>query len=154
MDLKITGLDQVQRALKEAAPHIVARSYAIALDRAAGVIQAEVAARAEMLDESGSETRLADHTRVQVEVDTAKRGGIAKVGFDSTIDARTGIPQDMKALLVEAGHRAVTHKPGKEEVGHVPAHPFMRPAFEAAADRAIAVFGETLADTLSEGETL
>jgi hypothetical protein len=150
VDLRITGLEQVQRALSELPTSVVVKGFAKALDKGAGVIAAEVSARAETLDESGSQTRLFEHVTVNVEVDTAKRGGVGTVSFDKSLDERTGIPQDLKAYLVEFGHRMVTHKPGKKEVGHVPAKPFLREAFEASADRAVEVFGETLIDSLSE----
>lgn len=149
MDLQITGLDQVQKALRELPAKVVVTSYAKALDRAAGVIAAEVTARAEALPESGSDTPLSEHVITKTEVDTNQRGGAAAVGFDSSQDDRTGIPQDLKALLVEMGHRMLTHQPGKKEVGHVAPHPFVRPAFEATADKAIEVFAETLIDGLS-----
>lgn len=149
MDLQITGLDQVQRALKDLPAQIVVKSYAKALDRAAGVVAAEVAARAEALSESGSDTRLSEHVITKVEVDTNKRGGAASVGFDSTQDERTGKPMDSIASWVEFGHRQVTHKPGSKEVGHVPEHPFVRPAFDSSADKATQVFAETLIEGLS-----
>lgn len=150
MDLRITGLEQVQQALKELPAKIVVKSYAKALDRAAGVVAAELEARAEALPESGSETRLSEHVIVKVEVDTNKKGGTAAVGFDHSQDERTEKPMDVIAGWVEFGHRMVTHKPGKKEVGHVPAHPFVRPAYEAVQDKAVEVFGETLMDGLSE----
>ena len=154
MDLRITGLREVQQKLKDASRLIVAASYAKALDRAGGVFAAAIQERAEGLDESGSDTPLSEHVVVTVEVDTQKRGGIATVGFDSTQDARTGIPQDLKAFLVEFGHRLVSHKPDKKEVGHVPAHPFVGPAFDQSADKAVEVFAETLKETLASLSSL
>lgn len=149
MDLRITGLEQVQRALQDSSRLIVAASFARALDRAAGVFAAEVALQAAALGDSDSDTPLAEHVKTSVEVDTHKRGGIADVGFDQTQDERTGIPQDLKAYLIEYGHFIVTHKPEKDVRGFVRARPFMRAAFEAAAERAIEAFADSLIDTLS-----
>lgn len=150
MQITISGLENVQRRLREAAPTIVIKSYAHALNRAAGVIAGEVQLRAEALPEA-SDTPLHEHVKVQTEIDTNAKGGISKIGFDSTPDERTGKPQDSKALWVEAGHRLTSHD-GKQ-IGHVPAHPFMRPAFEAAADRAIGVFAATLNEELQKDGT-
>ena len=159
MDIQITGLEQVQRRLKEISKGLAAKSFAKALDRAAGVIQAEVQTRAEALPEA-SQTPLSEHVIVKVEVDTNKGGGIALVGFDSSQDERTGVPQDLKALWVEYGHQMIGHKPAKRPLkgpltpdGVVVPHPFMRPAVEAVADQAIQVFGETLIEGLSEDDT-
>jgi hypothetical protein len=147
MDLVINGLAQVQQQMRDLAPYLVVRSFARALDRGAGVIAAEIEQRAEQIHD-GSETPLSEHVITRVQVDTQKNGGVATVGFDSSIDERSGITQDLKAMLVELGHRQVTHRPKKREVGHVPAHPFVRPAFDLAGDRAVQVFGETLAEEL------
>jgi hypothetical protein len=149
MDLEIAGLAETEQALQDLPAKVVVLGFARALDKAAGVIAAEVEARAEGLDESSSQTRLSEHVIVKVEVDTAKNGGVAYVGFDKTQDERTGIPQDAKALMVEYGHRMVTHKPGKRQVGTVQPRPFMRPAAAASENRATEVFGETLVDSLS-----
>jgi hypothetical protein len=152
MDLRITGLEQVQKRLREAAPTLVIKTFAKALDRASGVMAAEVELRAEGHPDSGSDTRLAEHVIIKTEIDTRARGGVSTVGYDSSLDERTGIPQDLKGYLVEYGHRMVTHKPEKKEVGHVPAYPIMRPAFDSSADNAIEVFAETVIDGLSEIE--
>jgi len=161
MDLRIAGLEQVQRALKELPAKVVVRSYAKALDRAAGVIAADVMARAEGLPESGSDTRLSEHVITKVEVDTNKQGGVAAVGFDHSQDQRTGKPMDVIALQVEFGHRMLTHERKQagigrvgdsklDQSGRVKMHPFVRPAYEATKDKAVEVFGETLIDGLSE----
>lgn len=153
MDLKITGLEQVIERLQGLPKEIVVKSYAKALDRAAGVIAAELEARAEGLGETETDTPLYEHVIVGTEVDTNGRGGIAKVGFDSSQDARTGKPQDAKALWVEMGHRMVPHEThGGFGVahGHVPAHPFVRPAFEAAGDEAIAVFEQVISQEIGQ----
>jgi hypothetical protein len=44
----------------------------------------------------------------------------------------------------------VTHRPGKKEIGHVPAYPFMRPAFSASGDQAITAFCDTLLAAMAE----
>jgi len=48
----------------------------------------------------------------------------------------------------------VTHKPGLKDVGTVEPHPFMRPAFEAAAERAMQAFGDVLQEELRGHYTL
>lgn len=151
MELKISGLDQVQRRLREAPNTLVAKSFAKALDRAGGVIAAEVERRTPI----GPEGDLKEHVIVKVEVDTAARGGSALIGFSSATSGRTGKPMDLIAYWVEYGHRLVGHgkrKKDRKDLGKVPPHPFMRPAFDASADRAVEVFGDTLIDSLSDVE--
>jgi HK97 gp10 family phage protein len=64
--------------------------------------------------------------------------GEANVGFGR---------QDYVARFVEFGHRIVGHKPNKKDTGkHVPARPFIRPAFDASKDKAV----ETFADVIEE----
>ena len=62
-----------------------------------------------------------------------------------------GIPsrKSFVALWVEYGHRMVDHS--NRQTGFVKAHPFMRPAFEAAANRAVDVFVETVQEFLQSG---
>jgi HK97 gp10 family phage protein len=151
--IQIKGLEEVLRRMRGAADHIVIRSYARALDRAAGIIAAEVERRAETLPEV-SDTPLHEHVTVKTEVDTQKRGGISRISFDQTPDARTGIPQDLKALFVEAGHKLIGHHPGDKNIGQVTAHPFMRPAFEASREKAVSVFAATLKQELDNEEQL
>lgn len=151
MELRLLGLSEAQRNLANASRLIAAASFAKALDRAAGVFAAEVELRASALvGESGSGTPLAEHVITSVEVDAQGRGGRAQVGFDSSQDERTGKPQDLKALWVEYGHIQLTHKGDAPVKGKkfVPAEPFMRPAFEAAARPALEVFTEAIAESL------
>lgn len=143
MDIQISGLEQVQKALANAPKTIVITTFARALDAAAGVIAAEVAARVDLMGEF-SETPLADHILTKVELDTDARGGNAVVGFDKSIDERTGVPQDAKAYWIEFGHRIVTHKPALKDVGEVKEKPFMRETFDVTRDKAIEVFAETV----------
>lgn len=151
MEVKLYGLQAVQQALREAPRRVVALSFAKALDKASGVIEADVATRAEALNETDTDTPIYEHVKVQVEVDTEGRGGRAAVGFDSSPDARTGKPQDAKALWVEYGHEMKTHdRKTPEKTPYVFAKPFMRPAFEATADRAVLVFAETLAQEIDK----
>jgi HK97 gp10 family phage protein len=146
MDIKITGLADVQRRLKEMPSLVVAKAFHAALDRAAGVMAAEVEIRAPL----GEEGLLPESIITPVEVDVQKRGGQAAVGFSSAQDPRTGVPEDVKAAWVEYGHRQVTHRPGHEQVGYVLPHPFMRPAFDSSANKAIEVFAQALAENLSD----
>ena len=107
-----------------------------ALSRAAAVFEEELAARCPEADFATSDEdygKLLENITSEVIIDTQGRGGRAKIGF-----GRKG----MVALWVEFGHRMLSHS-GKD-LGEVKAHPFMRLAFESAADRAVAVFTETV----------
>lgn len=52
------------------------------------------------------------------------------------------------ARFVEYGHRLVK---GKKEIGQVPAHPFLRPAFERSEAGAIEKFKDTLREEIAGG---
>jgi hypothetical protein len=147
MTIQVKGLDEVMRRLRALGPTVLLPAVARGLDRAAGVIAAEVEGRLAARGDD-SDTPLVEHLQVKTAVDPNSGGGRAKIGFDSTKDERTGKPQSLKAFWVETGHRMVTHD-GKE-VGHVPAAPFMRPAFDAAAEQAAAVFAETIKGAVGE----
>ena len=58
--------------------------------------------------------------------------------LSATVDVKTNDP---KAHLVELGHALVR---GDKTVGHVPAHPFLRPAADEHAEQAVAIIGEML----------
>jgi hypothetical protein len=134
---------------------IVTVAFGTAMDQATGVIAGQVEQRAARLPDA-SDTPLAEHVITTVEVDSQNRFAVGTISFDSSADERTGIPQDLKALLVEYGHRMIGHEPNKEQIagpntpgGEVVPHPFLRPAVEDSWEQAVRVFGETLIDGLS-----
>lgn len=150
MELTITGLEEVQKRLAAAPKTVVVKGYLKALDRAAGVIAAEVEARTP----EGETGLLKESVYTSVELDADGRGGSAAIGFRSTKSERTGAPQDAIAVWVEYGHQLVSHgkRSSRKVIGQVPAHPFMRPAADVAGDRAIEVFAEVLSESLGEIE--
>lgn len=148
MDIQITGLEQVQRLLKEVPHEVALIGFAKALDRAGGVIQAAVIEKAAALPE-WSDTPLSEHTVTDIEINAGLGVGVNEIGFDQSQDERTGTPQDLKAYWVEFGHKMKGHKPDKKYIKDIPPKPFMRPAFDESAERAIAVFAETLVDALT-----
>jgi hypothetical protein len=149
--MTITGLEATQAMLRDAPRHIVASGFAKAGRAAATVFEVELEmrtpVRSEELfndetfstfrNETGGDLKAA--LMSVVELDAEFRGVHVSVGFGK---------QGHVANWVEFGHRMMTHKPGSREVGFVPAHPFMRPAFEAGGDRAIDAFATTLAGTV------
>ena len=143
LDLRITGLEEVQRRLSDLSREIVSGAFPVALERASAVIADEVRTRTP----EGAEGLLKRSVRVQTEVDTTRQRGGAVIGFTSQA-GDNGIPQDHIAEWVEYGHRLVGHKPGKADLGKVAMHPFMRPAFSVSADKAIDAFGEAITDYL------
>jgi hypothetical protein len=147
VDLKVSGFEEVKRMLDEAPKDVALIGFAKALDRASLVIQEAVVQHAEQLPDA-SDTPLSEHTKTYLEINANLGVGIAEIGFDQSQDERTGIPQDLKAYLVEFGHRMTGHSPKKQFIKDVPPHPFVRPAFDESADRAIEVFGDTLVDSL------
>jgi bacteriophage HK97-gp10 putative tail-component len=144
--ITVRGIPEVQQNLKGFPRLLVLNCFRQALARAASVFEEELAVRAPETEYStSSEDRghLIDSIMSDITIDTQGRGGRVKVGFGK---------KDMVALWVEYGHRMLSHS-GKP-IGTVPAHPFIRPAFEAAADRAIEVFTETVQEYMQSGSAI
>jgi HK97 gp10 family phage protein len=72
---------------------------------------------------------LKEHIVMATEVAPSGAAGRVKVGFGD---------EGYKAKWVEFGHRQVSHGPASErkEIGHVAAHPFIRPGFDASKEAA------------------
>jgi hypothetical protein len=124
-------------------PHtIVVQAFLQALSAGGAVILAEVAARTPERDEgerNEDQIHLIEALTYETELDTNGQGGRVRIGF-----GREG----RRAMWVEYGHRLMSHNPDEKEIGTVPAHPFMRPAADAAADAAIEAFRATLESEL------
>src|SRR5258707_312105 len=132
--ITVRGIPEVQRNLKGFPRLLVMQCFRKALSRAAAVFEQELAARCpegELSTSTEEYGHLVDNVMSTVEIDSQGHGGKAQIGFGR---------KSMVALWVEYGHRLLSHK-GKP-IGHVQPHPFMRAAFQAAADRAIEVFTE------------
>jgi hypothetical protein len=154
--IKIEGLDDVMRSFDQIPKKIVARAFFKALQASGYVIEKEVLIRTpvrsrlyfkgtlmeSMLPMRGSGALRAAITTV-VTLDSKSRGGYLEVGFGEL---------GYIARFVEYGHRLVTHRPGKKEIGQVPPYPFMRPALEAATEIALDTFTATLSEYIAEGE--
>ena len=140
-DINISGIDEVLELLDQAPKNIVMLGYGRAARAAMDVIGAAVVERTPI----GTGDTAGDLVRalfIDVTVDENALGVDASVGF--------GGKQGHVANEVEYGHVMVTHLPDKRVVGHVPAHPFMRPAFDASADQALDAFTTSLEATLKE----
>lgn len=122
---------------------MVMECFSKALRRAANVMAAEVRVRIPYNDQSRTATSVKEYGLLLndlislVTIDANGNGGKAQITFNK---------KGMVALWVEYGHRMVTggryNRRGSRQVGNVPPHPFMRPAFEAAAEETIAAFIE------------
>lgn len=138
----VTGLEEVQALLQNAPKVVVATGYLRGLQAGAEVIQQELYIRTPECDEgerNDDDPHLNESMVVDIALDSNFRGGVAEVGFGK---------MGWKANLVEYGHQMVGHKPAKKVLGTVAAHPFMRPAAAAAADRAIEAFANELESVL------
>lgn len=146
-EITIRGLSEVQAKLAQTPSILVAKLFHKALDRAIGVIAAEVEARVPV----GEHEELAENIITPVEIDLIRKGGSAAVGFSHN-ESESGYPIDLIAMWLEYGHRIVTHD--GREVGQVAPHPFMRTAAVASAERAAEVFAQVLIDGLEQIGTL
>lgn len=143
--ITVTGIPDVQRNLSNFPRLLVMQCLGKALSKAAGVFEEELRATCPETDYSTSSDdygHLVDNLLSEVTIDTEGRGGKASVGF-----GRKG----MVALWVEYGHRMLSHSGAPTKLARVQANPFMRRAAEAAADRAIEVFTETIKEYMKTG---
>lgn len=141
--ITVRGIPEVQHNLKDFPRLLVLGCFQRALSRASAVFEEELAARTPETDYSTSSEEyghLLDNLVSEITIDTQGRGGRVQIGF-----GRKGFV----ALWVEYGHRMVNRS--HKQTGTVKAHPFMRPAFEAAANRAVDVFVETVQEYLQSG---
>jgi HK97 gp10 family phage protein len=136
IELRIEGIEEVSKMLKDAPRDVVARGFLKALGASGSVILQEVANRT-----PEDEGELIRALKMDVALDSQYRGGVVSIHFGKL---------SYIARFVEYGHRAVGHKPKKKLLarGKVEARPFMRPALAAAADRAIDEFATALAEEL------
>jgi HK97 gp10 family phage protein len=108
---EINGLRELHETLTRLGPELAQKVLG------AGLAAAEEVLGAALLSHTPKRTGdLASHIVTASQVAPSGTSGIAKAGFGS---------EGYKAGWVELGHRQVSNG---QVVGHVPAHPFMRPA--------------------------
>lgn len=132
----VHGLRDVEVFLDEAPGVIADAAYGKALQSGIDVF-AEALATSTPVRKGALRNALA----TEVEVDPNGGGGIARVGFGAL---------SHRALFVEYGHLQVGHRPGKKPEGSVPAHPFMRPAFDGKSEAAVDAVAESLNSSVQE----
>jgi HK97 gp10 family phage protein len=158
MSMKIAGIPEMQGKLKlmQQATNEDATRRAVRAGSAA--IREAMTAEAPVLDEwTAKSTALEPGTLKEgIRFSVRKlKGGV----FRGIIGPRRGTRR--AAHLVEYGHLLI--KGGKlrigpkgpvgdgKVIGHVPAHPFLRPAYESSWKLAIAAFAEVLKSSLKSG---
>lgn len=147
MSIEITGLEEMRARLHELAAN-VREKYVVTAVKDAGHVIAEAmreSAPVQVEKVPGSDAlepgTLRDDIKVRERLD--KDGfAVATIGPGK----RTGYV----ARFVEYGHRLVKGKRG-QEIGHVAAQPFLRPAFERSAEDAIEKFKETMREEIAGG---
>jgi HK97 gp10 family phage protein len=131
-DIEITGLQETIRNLGELEDKLAKQALRKALQAGVNVMGNAVMARTPV--DTGL---LKESVGTAVTVRSDGRSGIASVGFGR---------QGYVARMIEFGHRIVGHKPKKKDTGkHVPARPFIRPAFDASAEKAVDAFTAVIA---------
>jgi len=132
--IRISGFDDVNRQLKQLQKRLEG-AFVKAVEAAVDVIESEVRARTPVGETEEGKRHLRDAIVHVIRVDPLFRFVAGSVGFGN---------EGYRALWVEYGHRMVSHKPKKAEIGTVPPHPFLRPAFDACKERAVEVFSSVL----------
>lgn len=138
--LKVDGAAELRRALKRVGVETGTQILGDALDKGAEVFLAAIVARAPVGKTGNLKNGFRKRKRT---VTRGARGLLVRAGVQQT-------KQGSHAMLVEFGHRIVVGGratrvrknrrggriiagTGGRVVGQVPAHPFIRPAFQAAA---------------------
>ena len=135
--VNISGIEEVCALLADAPKDLVRRTFTKALTAACvPVIQTLNSTTPELTGD------MIDHLVTDIAVRTDGTGATAQIGYGS---------EGWKARLVEYGHRMVGHRPGLKLLGHVVAHPFMRPAVASSAEAAVEEFAESVQNSLGNG---
>lgn len=130
--LNISGFPEVNKAIADTRERL-GEAAIKATEAAIAVIEAEVYAQTPL----GAVTKEGQqHLRYSImhviKADPHFRFVAGSVGFGS---------EGWRAFLVEYGHRMVGHQPGKKELKPpVPAHPFLRRAFDNCKQAAVDAF--------------
>jgi len=133
---EVKGLSEVEAKLKGLSLKLATRSVRKAVGAGLVVLADEVRSRTPV--ETGL---LKSSVAGTIRVSPKEGGAVGVVSFG---------PQGYVARLVEFGHRTrAKSETGKSKksgaiIGHVPPHPFMRPAFDASKERAVEAFTNTL----------
>lgn len=140
----ITGLGEAKKYFRDLPASIMMECFPDALLAGAEVIESEIGRRTPMADRETTSARkygrLVDDLSTTVAIEPQRLTGNAKIGFGDD-----GFP----ARMVEFGHAQVAHGAAGVEVGHVPAHPFMRPAADIAESGAIEAFSDSISSHLA-----
>lgn len=146
MDSEIKGLNETIATLQQCPAQIVILGFQTALDRAGGVIAAEIMAQAP----EGEHGELKEAAAVDVVIDSKLRGGVAFVGYPDEPSARTEKPLSKIAQWVEEGHIMLTHSGKPTKLDHTAANPFMRRGLTSATNQAVDVFAEAISQVILE----
>lgn len=152
MGLKTKGFPETQAALIQLRQTVATDATRGAVRAGANVIRDEMAAQAPMLDEETANSTALDPGVLKTEIRVAM-GRVDKEGF---IVAEIGPSEEVAhvARWVEYGHRLVkggysSFKRGRlqgsgKQIGEVPAHPFLRPAYETSWQKSIQEYAADL----------
>jgi len=143
--IEITGLDEMRARLKMLDEGIRTQYVLNAVKAGAMVIKEAMVESAPVLDEKTEKSN-------SLEPGELKRDIKARTRMDKDGFAVSHIGPSRKtgyvARFLEYGHRLLK---GKNVIGEVRPHPFLRAAFEASEAEAIDVFKSTLRDEIAGG---
>jgi len=154
--IRIEGLEQVKAALVAFDANLQDKAMRDALRAAGEVVRAEVEAVAPERVEQGGNSLPVGALRADIHLSVRKNDGML-----AAIISPGSLTQHV-ARFVEYGHRLVKggrsgvlasgklKGPGRQ-VSSVPAHPFIRPAFEASIGEAMRAFASALKVSLMKG---
>lgn len=134
--VKVEGLSDLLKNLQSLPLKVAQRLERIGLKRALEPMKQA----AEALAPVGDTGRLADSFKIK----SRTRKGVPSASLVTTVPY---------AHLVEYGHRLVKGRLLQKEIGHVGPKAFMRPAFDANAEKATGIFRDETLEALKKLET-
>jgi len=163
ISMRIEGLRELQAALKALGPEVSEAILTRGLREAGEALEQEIATRTPVAPEPHRRGKSPGVMRESV---------TTTVAFQSPVEARVTVgPRVAYAHLVEFGHAIIARGPGKGvkagarrtalkarraagAIGHVPAKPFVRPAFDAVKERLVGIFTETVRGAVDAARAL
>lgn len=143
--MDIVGAAELAQALRDlGTDRLIKATLKRALLKAGEPVAADARSRAPRSKREGGKPHMADRITVSTTLSRRQRAGSAGYATHDT-EARVyiGAAPRGPAVLQEFGTGVRHHKNGKS-TGAVPAHPFMRPAWEAGKEKVLADFERML----------
>jgi HK97 gp10 family phage protein len=150
--IQIEGLAELDAKLQGLPEEIVKKLFRKSLRASGQVIQKEIQSRAPVkVEDSGAKSNSLPPGALKADIKT--RTKLAPEKGNGSVTIGPGKKTAHVARWVENGHNIVGHKPNKKKTGKkTKPRPFIRPALDASAQKAVETFAQVLGDSITELE--